>query len=102
MPDTINTFLSTQNIVETRQIQTDIHELYGDDATKYKRDSARKLQIMRIYRMIPSNMENKKKRIVAKDIEGKQGKLMTDYFNEFGNCQQTTQNRAIGIVNNGY
>lgn len=48
MPDTINTFLSTQNIMETRQIQTDIHELYGDDAAKYERDSARKLQIMRI------------------------------------------------------
>lgn len=94
MPDTINTFLSTQNIMETRQIQTDIHELYGDDAAKYERESACKLQIMRIYRMIPSNMENKKKRIVAKDIEGKQGKRMTDYLNEFGNCQQTTQNRV--------
>lgn len=59
MPDAVNTFLSTQNIVETRQIQTDIHELYGDDAAKYEQESARKLQIMRIYRMIPSNMENK-------------------------------------------
>ena len=80
MPDAVNTFLSTQNIVETRQIQTDIHELYGDDAAKYEQESARKLQIMRIYRMIPSNMENKKKRIVAKEIEGKQGKRMTDYL----------------------
>ena len=83
MPDAVNTFLSTQNIVETRQIQTDIHELYGDDAAKYEQESARKLQIMRIYRMIPSNMENKKKRIVAKEIEGKQGKRMTDYLDEF-------------------
>lgn len=83
MPDAVNTFLSTQNIVETRQIQTDIHELYGDDAAKYEQKSARKLKIMRIYRMIPSNMENKKKRIVAKEIEGKQGKRMTDYLDEF-------------------
>ena len=72
MPNAVNTFVSTQNIVETRQIQDDIHELYGDDAAKYERESARKLQIMRIYRMIPSNMENKKKRVVVKDIEGKQ------------------------------
>lgn len=83
MPDAINTFISKQNIVETRQIQDDIHELYADDAAKYERESTRKLQIMRIYRMIPSNMENKKKRIIAKDIEGKQGKRMTDYLDEF-------------------
>lgn len=83
MPDAVNTFLSTQNVVDTRQIQDDIHELYGDDAAKYERESARKLQIMRIYRMIPSNMENKKKRVVAKDIEGKQGKRMADYLDEF-------------------
>lgn len=83
MPDAVNTFLSTQNVVDTRQIQDDIHELYGDDAAKYERESARKLQIMRIYRMIPSNMENKKKRVVAKDIEGKQGKRMADNLDEF-------------------
>ncbi len=83
MPDAVNTFLSTQNVVDIRQIQDDIHELYGDDAAKYERESARKLQIMRIYRMIPSNMENKKKRVVAKDIEGKQGKRMADYLDEF-------------------
>lgn len=83
MPDAVNTFISTQNIVETRQIQDDIHELYADDAAKYERESVRKLQIMRIYRMIPSNMENKKKRIVVKDIEGKSGKRMADYLDEF-------------------
>lgn len=83
MPDAVNTFLSTQNVVDTRQIQDDIHELYGDDAAKYEREAARKLQIMRIYRMIPSNMENKKKRVVAKDIEGKRGKRMADYLDEF-------------------
>ena len=33
--------------------------------------------------MVPSNMENRKKRIVAQQIEGKTGKRMTDYANEF-------------------
>lgn len=60
MPDAVNTFLSTQNIVDTRQIQNDIHDLYGDDAAKYEQESTRKLKIIRIYSMIPSNMENKK------------------------------------------
>lgn len=33
--------------------------------------------------MIPSNMENKKKRIVIKDIENKKGKTVESYWNEF-------------------
>ncbi len=79
----VNTYITTHNIIETRQIQTDIHDLYGDDAAKYEQAASRKLKIMRIYQMIPSNMENRKKRIVAKDIEGKQGKRMNDYLDEF-------------------
>lgn len=83
MPDAVNTFLTTHNIAETRHVQTDIHDLYGDDASKYEHDSSRKLQTMRIFNMIPSNMESRKKRVVAKEIEGKQGKRMTDYLDEF-------------------
>ena len=33
--------------------------------------------------MLPSNMENKKKRIVAKNIENKKGKTVNDYSDEF-------------------
>lgn len=33
--------------------------------------------------MIPSNLENKKKRVIAKDIEDKKGKRMSDYVEEF-------------------
>ena len=33
--------------------------------------------------MVPSNLEKKKKRIVAKNIENKQGKRMSDYLEEF-------------------
>lgn len=33
--------------------------------------------------MIPSNLENKKKRIVAKGIENKTGKRMSNYAEEF-------------------
>lgn len=40
--------------------------MYGVDASRYEEDAAKKLYIRRIYDMIPSQMENKKKRIVAK------------------------------------
>ena len=33
--------------------------------------------------MIPSNMENKKKRVVAQKIEDKRGKTFKDYADEF-------------------
>ena len=39
--------------------------------------------IRRIYDLIPSNMENKKKRVVAKSIEDKKGKTFRDYSDEF-------------------
>lgn len=51
------------------------------DATKY--DKENKLKIRRIYDLIPSNLENKKKRIVVKDIENTKGKRFADYQNEF-------------------
>lgn len=82
MPDAVNTFVSTQNIQEIRSIQQNIHHLYGVDASRYE-SANKRLRIQRIYEMIPSNMENRKKRIVAQQIEGKTGKRMTDYANEF-------------------
>ena len=51
------------------------------DASKY--DEERKLKIRRIYDLIPSNMENKKKRVVAQSIEDKKGKTFADYQDEF-------------------
>ena len=81
LPDAVNTFLATKNIVKVRAVQNDIHDLYGADATKY--DTENRLKIRRIYDMLPSNMENKKKRVVVKDIEGKKGKRFSDYEDEF-------------------
>ncbi len=48
-----------------------------------KYDSDNRLKIRRIYDMIPSNMENKKKRVVAQKIEDKRGKTFKDYADEF-------------------
>lgn len=81
MPDAINTYLETKNIWQVRNIQEDIHNYYSIDASKY--DEGRKLKIRRIYEMIPSNLENKKKRLVIKNIEDKKGKRYSDYEEEF-------------------
>ena len=70
-------------MVSIRKIQDDIKVMYKEDAAKYEKESNKKLKIQRIYDMIPSNMENKKKRVVGKDIEEKKGKRMTNYQDEF-------------------
>lgn len=82
LPDAVNEFISTKNIAKIRNIQNEIHHLYGVDAARYE-EIHKRLKIQRIYGMIPSNLENKKKRIVAKDIEEKKGKRMSDYIEEF-------------------
>lgn len=81
MPDAVNTYLADKNIALVREIQNEIHEYYAADASKY--DTERKLKIRRIYDLIPSNMENKKKRVVAQEIENKRGKTFQDYTDEF-------------------
>lgn len=81
LPDAVNAFLETRNIQRVREIQEEIHDYYAADASKY--DEERKLKIRRIYDLIPSNMENKKKRVVAQSIENKRGKTFNDYQDEF-------------------
>ena len=83
MPDAVNVYLETHNIIKVREIQDSIRVLYGDDASKYEQDSQKHLLIRRIYDMIPSQMENKKKRIVAKDIRDKKGDRFVQYQDEF-------------------
>ncbi len=81
LPDAVNSYLAEKNIQSVREIQSEIHEYYAADASKY--DEQRKLQIRKIYDLIPSNMENKKKRIIVQDIENKKGKVFADYQEEF-------------------
>ena len=81
LPDAVNRYLEEKNIVLVREIQSEIYEYYKADASKYSED--RKLMIRRIYDLIPSNMENKKKRVIAQNIENKRGKTFADYHDEF-------------------
>ena len=81
LPEAINLYLEDRNMVRVRQTHKDIHYLYRIDASQY--DEGHKLKIRKIYDLIPSNLENKKKRVVYKDIEGKKGKTFADYADEF-------------------
>lgn len=81
LPEAVNRYLDDRNITRVRQTQKDIHNLYRIDASQYDRDH--RLVIRKIYDLIPSNLENKKKRIVYKDIEDRKWKSFSDYANEF-------------------
>jgi len=83
LPDAVNTYLNTHNIVKVREVQEGILNLYAADAAKYEKEHTKKLLIRRIYEMIPSQMENKKKRVVAQKIRGKEGDRFAYYQEEF-------------------
>ena len=81
LPDVVNTYLATHNIKLVRDLQNEIHEYYGIDAAKY--DKEHKLKVTRIYNLIPSALENKKKRLIVQNIENKKGARYNAYFEEF-------------------
>mgnify|MGYP004450903633 FL=1 len=83
LPDAVNSYLADHNIMKVRKIQEDVIDLYFDDAAKYEMESSKKLKIQRIYEMIPSNMENRRKRMVINSIEDKQGARTSTYSEEF-------------------
>lgn len=83
MPDAVNEYLLSHNIIKVREVQNSIHSLYGDDASKYETEHKKTLLVKRIYDMLPSQMENKKKRIVVKDIKNEKGARYDQYQEEF-------------------
>jgi len=94
LPEAINKFLENRNMAHVRKVHRDIHELYRIDASQY--DTEKKLLIRKIYDMIPSIMENKKKRIVVKRIEETAShKQFSDYANEFEYL--TNSGIALGV-----
>ena len=81
LPEAVNIYLETKNIQAVRKLHDEIHEYYAMDASKY--DQEKKLVIRRVYDLIPSRMESKKKRIVVQEIENRKGKIFADYRDEF-------------------
>lgn len=83
LPKAVEIFVERRNVVEFRSVQKEAHDLYGVDASKYEKEHNKKLKIRRIFDMVPSNLENKKKRVVIKRIEDKDWKRADDYLDEF-------------------
>lgn len=104
LPAAVNAYLETKNIQAVREIQREIqreiHEYYAAEASKY--DAVRKLKIRRIYDLIPSNLERKKKRVVAQQIEGKSGKDHTVHsaLNAFAKNEDYHVKKAVVLSNN--
>lgn len=67
LTDAVNTYLQTHNIKHIRELQSETHEYYASDASKY--DKEHKLKVTRIYDLIPLTLENKKKRLIVQNIE---------------------------------
>lgn len=80
-PQAVNSYLEHRNMLPVRKIQTDIHELYKVDTSQY--DEQNRLSIRKIYDLIPSSLENKKKRVKYNKIENKDWKKFSDYAEEF-------------------
>ncbi len=100
MPDAVNAYLETHNLVRVRAIQNEIRQLYAEDAAKYEKQAGRNLLIRRIYDMVPSQMENKKKRMVIKDINGKKGGRFDRYIEEFEYLISSNVTNAVHAISN--
>lgn len=98
LPDAVNAYIATHNIMNVRRIQSDIHNLYGEDAAQY--DSEHKLKIKRIYELVPSTMESRKKRLVFKDIEGKAGARGSQFAEEIDYLASSGITLEVNAISN--
>ena len=81
MPEAVKTFVETKNVFKIKMVQQDIISTYETDASKY--DKVNKLKIRKIYDLVPSNLENKVKRIQFSKIENVDDARFLRYENEF-------------------
>ncbi len=81
LPDPVNIFVDSHNIVAVREAQKEVYDLYKGDASQY--DKEHKLKIERVYELVPSYLENKKKRVRFNQIENKPQARSVQYSDEF-------------------
>lgn len=99
LPECVNKFLENRNMAQVRKVQNDIYNLYRIDASQY--DAERRLVIRKIYDMIPSNMGNKKKRVIVKHIEATGShKQFSDYAEEFEYLTNSGIALAVQAISN--
>lgn len=81
LPAAVKAYVETRNVFKIKKIQSDTIRYYKEDASKYDREH--KLKIEKIYDFIPSNLENKVKRIQFKKIENIDDARYLRYQDEF-------------------
>lgn len=81
LPDAVNAFIIKKDIKLVRGIHTDTINFYSDEASKY--DKENNLKIKRIYSMIPSIFEQKKKRLIIQNIDNVKGRRFSNYVDSF-------------------
>lgn len=67
LPDVVARHVEGESFATLRTMQYELRSFYAADCSKY--DSEHRLQIMRIYNLLPSFMEQRKKRVVYKKID---------------------------------
>lgn len=79
MPAAVQCYLDTNNLRSVVDVQNDIIRLYKMDISQYDKDH--RLQIAEIYDLIPSELNNKNKRFILKDLnEGQRFKRYESSF----------------------
>ena len=80
LPEVVRHHVENEDTSSLRALQSEIRGFYAADCSKY--DSIHRLKIMRIYNLLPSFMEQKKKRVVYKAIDPKSARA-DKYADEF-------------------
>lgn len=97
LPEVVDSFIKEKNVMKCRSLQNEILRFYKNDASKY--DKERKLKIVRIYELIPSTLENTKKRLIIKDIDEKNNRI-SDYLEEFDYLSSSGISIQINSISN--
>lgn len=66
MPEVVNTYIKTNNLRQVEEIQKGIIRLYKKDIAKY--DPKHKLYLEEIFQLIPSELNEKNKRFILKNL----------------------------------
>ena len=79
MPAAVETFINSHNLYSVLEVQKDIIELYKKDISKY--DKEEKLYLNEIFDLIPSELNEKNKRFILKNLN--ENAKSKKYYNSF-------------------
>lgn len=72
MPESVESYISTNNLFLVQETQKQIVNRYKKDITTYVKDDAMKLRIRDIFSAIPSQLSNKNARYISSNVLDKQ------------------------------